>query len=260
MIWFLWEEWHIYVHRFTVFRLLKRREWSNKSARRIDFQNKQLRQHWIADLLNLTAEQLIFVDESLFNETTDWRLRAYTLIDQSARYRVNIIRDRVWSFLSAYTSNDYLLCTDIKESYYNLDSFQQWITNKLLSHCNVYSTSRSVIIMNIVNAHCNSCIREVIETYECRVKYLSFYWSNYNFIELRFSVLKTWMRRHFHESWSHFEETFEKFLKYAMNRNRCNRFIRKHFKYSADAKSDYIFQKNIQALNEQLQRDQIEVE
>jgi hypothetical protein len=106
MIWFLWENWDIYVHRFTVSRLLKRREWSNKSARRIDSHNEYLRQHWIADLLNLTAKQLVFVDELLFNEITDWRLWAYALIDQSARYRVNIIRDRLWSVLSAYTSND----------------------------------------------------------------------------------------------------------------------------------------------------------
>jgi hypothetical protein len=106
MIWFLWEKWNIYVHRFIVFRLLKRREWSNKSAQRIDSRDEILRQHWIIDLLNLTAKQLIFVDESLFNEITDWRLRAYAFIDQSARYRVNIKRDRVWSVFSVYCSND----------------------------------------------------------------------------------------------------------------------------------------------------------
>ncbi len=77
-----------------------------KSARRIDSQNEYLREHWITDLLNLTAKQLVFVDELLFNEIIDWRLRAYALIDQSARYRANIIRGRLWSVLSAYTSND----------------------------------------------------------------------------------------------------------------------------------------------------------
>jgi hypothetical protein len=106
IIWFLWEKCNIYVHRFIVFKLLKRREWNNKSARRIEFQNEKLRQHWIADLLNLTAKQLIFVNEFLFNEIIDWRFRAYALIDQSARYRVNIIRNRVWSVLSVYTSKN----------------------------------------------------------------------------------------------------------------------------------------------------------
>jgi hypothetical protein len=267
MIWYLWEKWDIYVHRSIVFRLLKRREWSNKSARRIDLQNEELRQHWIADLLDLTAKQLVFVDEFLFNEITDWRLRAYALIDQSAWYRASIRRDRVWSVLSAYTSNDkcffhliafkcshlwmteiemlfvclltnwfadYLLCTGIKENYYNLDSFQHWITNDLLSHCNVYSTSRSVIIMNNASAHCNLRIRDVIETYDCRVKYLPSYSSDYNLIELSFSILKAWMRRHFHESWPHFDEIFEDFLRYAVNRSQCDRFAKQHFKHSAE--------------------------
>ncbi len=33
-------------------------------------QNDELRLNWVADLLRLTAEQLVFVDETLFNETT----------------------------------------------------------------------------------------------------------------------------------------------------------------------------------------------
>jgi hypothetical protein len=70
------------------------------------FSEWRIATHWIADLLNITIEQLIFVDEFLFNEITDWRLRAYALIDQSARYRDNITRDCVWSVLSAYISND----------------------------------------------------------------------------------------------------------------------------------------------------------
>jgi hypothetical protein len=106
MIWYLWEKWDIYVHRSIVSRLLKRREWENKNARRIDSQSEELRQHWIINILNWTAKQLIFVDEFLFNKITDWRLRAYAFIDQSARYRFNIRSDSVWSVLSTYTLND----------------------------------------------------------------------------------------------------------------------------------------------------------
>jgi hypothetical protein len=47
----------------------------------------------------------MFVDESMFNETTDWRLCAYALIDQLTRYHDNITRERTWSVLLAYTSN-----------------------------------------------------------------------------------------------------------------------------------------------------------
>jgi hypothetical protein len=114
--------------------------------------------------------------------------------------------------------------------------------------------------MNNVSPHCNSRIREIIETYERRVKYFFSYSSNYNLIELSFSILKTWMRRHFHESWSHFQETFEEFLRYTMNRSQCDRFVKEHFRHNVEIEKRYIFQKDIDALNEQLHREQIEFE
>ncbi len=71
MVWFLWKEWGIHVHRSTIFRILKKRSWSNKKGQRVSIrQNDELRLNWVADLLRLTVEQLVFVDETLFNETT----------------------------------------------------------------------------------------------------------------------------------------------------------------------------------------------
>jgi len=59
------------VHQSTISRILKRRRWSNKKGQRVSIrQNDELRLNWIADLLQLTAEQLVFIDETLFNETT----------------------------------------------------------------------------------------------------------------------------------------------------------------------------------------------
>jgi hypothetical protein len=121
MIWFLWEEWNIHVHRSIISRLIKRREWSNKKTRRIESQDEELRQHWIVDLLDLTIEQLIFVNESMFNETTSWRLRVYASIDQSARYHDNITRGRTWSVLSAYISDD--------EIEWSTDWLTDWLTD-----------------------------------------------------------------------------------------------------------------------------------
>ncbi len=59
------------MHQSTISRILKRRRWSNKKGQRVSIrQNDELRLNWIADLLQLTAEQLVFIDETLFNETT----------------------------------------------------------------------------------------------------------------------------------------------------------------------------------------------
>ena len=74
MVWYLWKEWGLHVHRSTVSRILKRRRWSEKTGHRVgERQNEELRMRWIAELLDVVAEQLVYIDESIFNETTGWR-------------------------------------------------------------------------------------------------------------------------------------------------------------------------------------------
>ena len=256
MMLFLWKEWSIHVHRFTIFRILKKRHWSNKKKQRVNIrQNDELRLNWIADLLRLTAEQLVFVDEILFNETTRWCHQVYASIDESARYQVSRKREHFWSILSMYTIDDYLFCIDIHEDWFNDETFFQWLADELLSLCSFFSTSRSVIIMNNVSIHCNARIEKLIISHECEVRYLSSYSSNFNFIELSFSVLKIWIRRHFHEIWLSFESFFNEFLHYAVARSRCDRFSRQHFKHSVN---DYIFEMNIKALKRKLKTSNID--
>ncbi len=87
MMWFLWKKWDIHVHRFTILRILKKRSWSNKKRQRVSIrQNDELRLNWVTDLLRLTAEQLVFVNETLFNEITRWRHQAYASVNEPARY------------------------------------------------------------------------------------------------------------------------------------------------------------------------------
>jgi len=69
--------------------------------------------------LQLTAEQLVFVDETLFNETTGWHHQAYAPVGESARYQVSRKRGHSWSVLSAYTIDDYLPCIGIREGWFN---------------------------------------------------------------------------------------------------------------------------------------------
>jgi len=82
--------------------------------------------------------------------------------------------------------------------------------------------------------HCNARIEELITSH----------------IELSFSVLKAWVRRHFHEIWLSFEGSFGEFLHYAVARSRCDRFPRQHFKHSAGG---YILEADIKALERDLE-------
>ncbi len=197
----------------------------------------------------------MFVNESLFNEITDWHHQVYTSVDESARYQVFRTREHCWSVLSTYMINDYLLCIDIREDWFNDKTFFQWLADELLSLCSFFSTSKSVIIMNNISIHCNACIEKLIISHECEMCYLSLYSSNFNLIELSFNVLKIWVQRHFKKIWFHYEDTFDEFLHYAVKRSRCDRFLRQHFKHSVE---DYIFEADIKALKRDLEADTID--
>ncbi len=238
MIWYIWEERGINVHRFTISRILKRRRWSNKKGQRVGVrQNDELCLNWVADMLRLTVEQLVFVNESLFNEITGWRHQAYVFVDQSARYQAFRTRRYCWSVLSTYTKDEYLFCTDIREGWFNDETFFRWLADELLSLCSLFPAPKSVIIMDNASVHCNGQIKELITSHECQVSYLPSYSPDYNLIELTFSVLKVWVRRHFDEIWLHFEGIFDDFLDYAVERSECDRYSRQHFKHSG-----YIFE------------------
>ena len=116
LVQFLWEEWGLNVYRLTVSRILKRRKWNRKKAQRLrERQNEEFRIGWRADMLRLTAEQLAFLDESLFNETTGWRHNAHILVSEPARYHVSRRKGYSWSVLPAYTIDGYLSYIGVKE-------------------------------------------------------------------------------------------------------------------------------------------------
>lgn len=249
---FLKEEWDIYVHQSTISRVLKEARVSRKLGQRISYtQSDELRVAWQAFSTQVRAEQLVFIDESLFKLQTMWRAMAYAPIGEPARYRVDMNRGDTYSILPAYTTEGYLPCTGIKQGYYNSDNFFEWLTKELLPLCNEYPGNRSIICLDNVNVHINPRIKEAIEQRGCLVKYLPPYSPDYTPIELTFSVLKAWMRRHFESFRTVFQGNFEGFLRYAIENSRCDRFAMEHFRYS-DA--GYIFQGDIEAFEQELER------
>ena len=146
--------------------------------------------HWVTKSLDVIAKKLIYIDETLFNKNTDWRHKTYAFVERFDRYHANRTKNYSWSVLSAYTINDFLLCTNIKENWYNAKKFYNWIVNQLMFQCSVWSIHRNVIVINNVFIHTNSRIQKIIEAYDCKVCYLFLYSLDFNFIELTFSILK----------------------------------------------------------------------
>ncbi len=158
------------MHQFTILRILKRRRWSNKKKQRVSIrQNDELQLNWVVNLLQLMTEQLVFIDETLFNKTMRWHHQVYASVDESARYQVSRKREHCWSVLLTYMINDYLFCMNICEDWFNNETFFQWLADELLSLCSFFSISKSVIIMNNISIHCNAYIKKLIISHEYEI-------------------------------------------------------------------------------------------
>jgi hypothetical protein len=83
----------------------------------------EARRNYQALTAGLRAENMVFLDESLFNETTGWRLTAWAPIGEPVRYTGDRNRGHSWSLLAAYTTRGYLPCWIVKGGYFNLETF-----------------------------------------------------------------------------------------------------------------------------------------
>ena len=248
---FLEEEWGISVSQPTIYRLLKESRISRKKGQRIgNTQNLELREDWQAFMLDVLAEQLVFLDESIFKQQTGWRCMAYAPIGQPARYCDDLTRGASWSVLPAYTVDGYLPCTAIREGYFNQEAFLAWVRDDLSPHCNPYPGPKSIICLDNVSVHLDARVQQVIEKAGLIIKFLPPYSPDYNPIELSFSVLKAWMRRHWRRIWPIFQGDFGGFLRYAIDSSGCDRYAREHFQHAGVG---YIFEGDYEALERDLE-------
>lgn len=231
----LWMERGIIVSQPTISRMLWRRRWNRKMLRRIALQRSEsLRQAYLDDIRQFAANDLIFLDESIFNEKSGWRHHAYAPVGQNARYNADIRRGRTWSICAAMSLNGWLPCTGIKEGYWSAEYFYEWLQTRLLPTIQQQHPGRPmVIVMDNVSIHCGEEITQLIEHEGHIVRFLPPYSPDYNPIELTFSVLKAWMKR----NWIFLRQTctsYGEFLELAIQESRCDRFARRQFKHAAN--------------------------
>jgi DDE superfamily endonuclease len=124
-------------------------------------------------MLDLAAEQLVFLDDSIFKLQTGWRLVAYGPIGQPTRYSDNMNRGATWSNLPAYTTEGYLPCTGIQQGYFDGEAFLSWIVNEFLPHLNPFPLPQSVICFDNLNMHLDDRVQHVLENKGCLIKFLS---------------------------------------------------------------------------------------
>lgn len=248
---FIWEEHGIKASQSTVSRLLKRLNLSRKSSRRASSQQiEPLRRTWRTQTANLRADQLVYVDEASFNERSGWRRAVNAPVGSSGRYSSDPGVGRTWSILPAYAIDGYLPCTGIREGQYNAEEFLQWVINELLPHCQSHPAPRSVIVLDDASRQVDPRVRRAVEEKGCLLKFLPPFSPDYSAIELTFSVLKAWIRRHFKDYWPGFDGDFGEFVQWAVQRSRCDLFAVERFRYGSEG---YKFQGDLEAFETQLQ-------
>ena len=194
------------------------------------------------------AEQLIFVDESSFNRQTGWRRYAYAPIGEEARYEASRSRGSSYSLLPAYGSEGYV-CYTIKEGFFNREHFLHFIDTQLLPLMRPWPNEKSVIVMDNASIHVSEEVYALTDPRGVKVLFLPPYSPQYNPIELTFSVLKCWIRRHFGRLFGAFHGDFEGFLRFAIQHSRCDSHAKKHFKHAPHG--GYVFDADLNAYEEE---------
>ena len=93
----------VIVSRSTVCRLLKRNKWTRKNIARLSLSRSEvLREAYIEEMKKYAADDLVFLDEAIFNEKTGWRYRGYGLYGERIQYAANT-RDDTYAVLAATT-------------------------------------------------------------------------------------------------------------------------------------------------------------
>jgi transposase len=145
------------VTQATISRFLKSMKWSRRTLRPYSInRNEDLRDSYRRTMRNFAAEDLVFLDEAIFNEKTGWRHHAYAPVGHEARYTQSIDRGDTWAILPAYTVHGYLPCTAIKQGYFNMEEFIHWLQNHLFPTLrSIYSQKPVVIVLDNVSIHTN---------------------------------------------------------------------------------------------------------
>ncbi len=139
---------------------------------------------------DITAKQMVFLDESIFKQQTSQRLIAYGPIRSLARYLDDMARGDTQSILLVYTTKGYLPCIGVRRGFFNADAFVSWILNELLPYLNPFPKPWSVICLDNLNVYLDARVREALEGKGCLIKFLPLYSLDYSLIELIFSMLK----------------------------------------------------------------------
>ena len=231
MVWWLYHERGILVSQPTISRTLKCQNWTWKTLKCISRNHSEaLWRSYLDDIHQFLVEDLVFLDESIFNEKTGWRHFGYTPIGDEARYPADLWCGNTWSICAAMMLDGWLPCMNLKQGYFSANDFFSWIQDHLLPNLDAKGHPMVVVLDN-VSIHVSQRVTEAVERGGHLIHFLPPYSPDLNPIELTFSVLKAWIKL----KWVFLHQTcgsFGDFLELAVRESQCDHFARQHFQHS----------------------------
>lgn len=214
---FLLDAYDIDIRRQTVGLLLERIKITRKKLRVVAAQqNDELRTQWMYDLQDLTANQIVTVDESGSDSRTGDRKMGYAPTGARAVVKRWLSNRKRVSVLPAYTVEGYITSTTF-EGTCTAAIFENFIIDQLLPICNAYPNPRSVIVLDNASVHHKrkDFLKEACMLRGVWLMFLPPYSPDLNPIEESFSVLKAHIRRHYRNERGNFA-TYQEFLEWAV--------------------------------------------
>lgn len=192
---YFWDYFETVVSADSIYRLLHKKEWSNKTARRIAQQRcPELRSACRKELSEFCSFQLVFVDESGCDERNGFRRTGWAPLGITPHQTARLQRGERHQILPAY-SQDGMVYARVFTGSTDTLVFEEYI-QELLKHCNPYPGKNSVIVMDNAPIHQSERIDELCERAGVKRVFLSPYSPDLNPVEGFFAQLKRYVRRH----------------------------------------------------------------
>jgi transposase len=172
----------------TVCRTLKAMEYTRKSVTRVPadrntINNKNIRQTYARELINISDDNLIFLDESGFNLHLS---RNYGYSPKNTKCHINVVGNRGTNVsLLCMITNDGIFSFKLFNGSVNTERFVQFIEENVTR-----SVTRKYVIMDNASIHKSNIVKAKFLEKNYMVKYLPAYSPQLNPIEEFFGALK----------------------------------------------------------------------
>ena len=200
MQWFLVEKFSIFVSKSTIQRKLKEEDWTNKKlVRRALQQNEPLRVDWVRRVAQITAEMVVFCDESGTDRRDGARRTGWAPKGVAPWMSCLLDRGKRHHLLPAITV-DGILDLLVYKGHTDKDGFVAWLENGVLPKMSRFPGPNSILVMDNASWHHDDRVTQLAKHYGVVIWYLPPYSPDFNPIEAFFHDLKAYMRRNYQHS------------------------------------------------------------